>query len=542
MSSLLGVIDSRSQGPPAYRNNTMSGPSVPPVTTVYPRQLPTCVGSQVPPTGSWPMGSYLDQTSTMYRPPLPSYTLPYQDIRQFPVSNVTVTGSAAPLPAPPPPNVQNQWPSHLQTGPGNYDPYGGGYESYADKNRRRDADYALKDLTFDGTDRSFDWEFFANRFLSAIRLAGDLWTPEQRRIKLISCLKGSAARCVTSFTDSTVEQLWEILQQRFSSVGQESTYELKLHKRQRDVARETPQSFLDEISFLCKHAFPRSSAYDLEMTIKKYFVLGHPVAYQNHLNASVNREKGTLSDLIQACRQYEQLELFRHTVTARKPGVKAVSYDPDNFGRTVAAVADASDPSGNDLFSDDGDEEAGVYLTKAKRRRSKTRTADLKAVTEDQASQFVFSVDPYASYGYDEESGVNSLSEELENAFDEQLEYACWAIKAPRPDSRDSSFYRPQTPAGPRFRKPMICAYCKKMGHIFRYCRKLRADFPDGKFPPSVCQLIMNQLMSGAYAEQFIRRKRFPDDGKQGRTPQGVRAIEAPPPADSAETPVSGNG
>ena len=80
------------------------------------------------------------------------------------------------------------------------------------------------------------------------------------------------------------------------------------------------------------------------------------------------------------------------------------------------------------------------------------------------------------------------------------------------------------------------------LGHIFRYCLKLRADYPDRKFPASVCQMIMNQLMTGAYVEQFQRRKRLPDDGNQGRAPPGVRAIEAPPPVDLTETPVSGNG
>ena len=538
MSGPLDIIGRR-PGPPGYDSSTVSRPSGPTKLQQQERTLPLGgryqeppMVPQVPPQGP----PIVQQVAEM------PVCMPYQDIRQHGFSYTPTQRDSVSAPVFQQSGIQEAWPSQQQhTG------YRNNYESCADKNRRRDADFALKDLTFDGTEKSLDWEFFADRFQSAVSLAAELWTPEQRRLKLLACLKGAAARCVTSFAGSSVEELWRILQQRFSSVGQESAYELKLMKRQRDIVKETPQGFLDDISFLCKRAYPRSSSYDLEMTIKKYFVLGHPTAYQNHLNASVNREKGTLSDLIQACRQYEQLDLFRSTVTARRPGVKALDYEQsDNFGRTVAAVAEGSDPYRSDSFYDEGDEEADICLTQSRnrRRRPKQSRADVKAVKEEieyVPPYNIFSLDPYLNYGYDEDPGLNSLSEEAETAFDEKLDWAIASVNMIRP-KLSSTFYRPHTPTGqPRFRKPMLCAYCNRMGHIFRYCRKLQGDFPDGKFPPHVCQMIINQLMSGAYNEQF-QRKRVPDDGKQGCAPPGVRAIEAPPPVDSTETQVSGKG
>ena len=299
------------------------------------------------------------------------------------------------------------------------------------------------------------------------------------------------------WSQAPVEQLWNALQQRFSAVGQESSYELKLVKRTRDINRETPQGYLDEISYLCRLAFPRSSDYDLEMSIKKYFVLGHPTQYQNHLNASVNRETGTLAQLVQACRQYEELDTFRLSISARRPGVKAIY------------------PEGSDW---DSQQSVSSY-----------------PVTE--AS--VVCVDPYSYMEYEE--GLEYVEPKTEDSVDHQIDLVAATAYAITGRGRYNPRGQPRGGVRSSFRRPMICAYCKKMGHIFRYCRKLRSDYPDGVFPDKVARLIMQELMRTGN-QQFERRENVPVEHGRGAQQPTVKAIgPVPPDSNSGGGPAMDN-
>ena len=397
------------------------------------------------------------------------------------------------------------------------------YESYADKSRRRDATAALAGLSFDGTDKSITWEYFADRYLASMSLAGELWNDQQRKLRLLGCIKGAASRTVSMLPqEATSEEVWNCLRKRYSAEGQESTYQLQLAKRTRDVNKESARSFLDDITFLCVRAFPRSSAYDSEMTIKKHFIMGHPVAYQNHLNASVNRERCSMEDLLQACRQYEELEINRLTVSARKPAVKALAAEADNS--VQAAVAVLSDYLGQKCSgesSDSDSQEAGVYrTTPSRRKKSKGKSRRSKPKMNVRALLPPVNEDSYDEYE-DEPSEVE-LDEALENIIDDRvavIEASVCAIQG-RPPTASGSF-RPRYPG----RRAMTCAYCRKPGHTFRYCRRLWADYPDGNFPGSVAQMIFNALMAGGKS-QFERRQRALGEQKVGPPPAGVRAIQ----------------
>ena len=267
----------------------------------------------------------------------------------------------------------------------------------------------------------------------------------------------------------------------------------------------------------------------------------------------MNREKGTLSDLIQACRQYEQLELCRHAITARKPGVKAVFPQSEEQTRTIAVVSEPPDPYGYDGAYDDGsvvDVCQTRAQTKRERRRYNNNPYTGVSLLQDPYNVYSFTLEgspydviPYSEYGEDVDTAP--MSDEAEDIFDHQVSLIMASVNAvnPNPKFQSGSYYRHRTPVPPRpqFRRNMTCAYCRKPGHIFRYCRQLQRDYPDGQFPPHVAQLIFRELMSGTGRGQFERKTKPPDDGHRGRTPPGVRAIEAPGAA-SETPPVEDSG
>jgi len=211
-------------------------------------------------------------------------------------------------------------------------------ESVIDKNRHRDAKAALTNLKFDGT--NIPWEYFADRFLSSIYLAGELWTDAQRKMWLLSCITGKAAWTVSSLPpNATCQQLFESLHRRYSAVGEEYKYEAQLQSRKRDIQNETPQCFLDEIIYLCRKTYPNQSDYDMDQNIKKYFIMGHPMSYQLHINASVNKYKCSIDDLIQACHQYEELELIRTAKpVVKKRKVRFLPVPPSNRPKIPAVI------------------------------------------------------------------------------------------------------------------------------------------------------------------------------------------------------------
>ena len=139
----------------------------------------------------------------------------------------------------------------------------------------------------------------------------------------------------------------------------------------------------------------------------------------------------------------------------------------------------------------------------------------------------------YPDYGEDYETAA--LTDEIEDLIDHQLNLITAIVSTVSPNSnlQSGSFYRPQTLVEPRqqFRRNIVCSYCQKLGHIFRYCKQLQRDYPDGQFPPHVAQLIFRELMSGKGRVQFERKARPPDDGRWGRPPSGVRSNQAPGPS-----------
>ena len=411
------------------------------------------------------------------------------------------------------------------------------YEDYEEKTRRKEATQALHNLTFDGSSspNSITWEYFADRFCLAVELGQ--WDDAGKKLRLLSCLKGAASKSISFLRrDAPIAQVWETLRQRYSAIGQESSYELQLSKCVRDLNKDTPQKFLDDVSYLCRNAFPRSSPYDLEQSIKKYFLLGHPKAYRNHLNASVNLAKeGNLPELVQACRQYEQMEAQYNLVSAKKPAIRGAGNTPSE---RAVAVLGATDSSTSSEDSDRYSREVEVFRASAKKGRkgksehkhSKPKTTGAQIQVMEAASSIFGGIPEDGSLIHSTEDPMD-LSDYTEDYLDDQVSMATAHIaRIMPPGASAGNFYRnsgDDRPNNARFRN-IICLYCRKRGHTIRYCRTLWRQYPDGRFPPEVTDRIMSALMSPR-TEIQMRRREPPRTGRSSKARQNVQAIAAPP-------------
>ena len=68
-------------------------------------------------------------------------------------------------------------------------------------------------------------------------------------------------------------------------------------------------------------------------------LIGHLEAYQNHPKAPVNFRTGTSEDLLQACRQYEQVEIQRRAVVGRKPVVRHLASGSGGLSKRQEAAS-----------------------------------------------------------------------------------------------------------------------------------------------------------------------------------------------------------
>lgn len=86
----------------------------------------------------------------------------------------------------------------------------------------------------------------------------------------------------------------------------------------------------------CQYAFPRASEEDMDDRIKKFFVKAHRGDYQRHLN-TVDRSRCTFDDLIQACKQYEAVNITSKGI----PGAKPVTQVQPSSGNLDFMMEDA---------------------------------------------------------------------------------------------------------------------------------------------------------------------------------------------------------
>lgn len=91
-----------------------------------------------------------------------------------------------------------------------------------------------------------------------------------------------------------------------------------------------------------------SYEYNSGESIKSISFMGHPVAYQNNLDISMNREKGTMEDLIQAFHQYEQLEISRVMVSAWKVITAESNVDTTSKVATLVKIFGQQSPEISD--------------------------------------------------------------------------------------------------------------------------------------------------------------------------------------------------
>ena len=271
--------------------------------------------------------------------------------------------------------------------------------------------------------------------------------------------------------------------------------------------------------------------------------MGHSQAYQNHLNASVNLVKGTFDDLIQACRQYERLELQRASVSARKPpAVRSLGRERARPPAANVACLDPQDSHPGSETSDDCPSEADVcrtYARKPRCRGSRRSSSKKKSqVNTVEVAPGIFAVAGSEQSDPDDEEwqdGVE-LTEAQENLMDEKLLCACAALNALAPGASAGNLnrgYGDSRRPSPRYGN-MICLYCQKRGHGIRYCRQLWSRYPDGKFPPELAQLVFSALMFPKGTGGQMRRQ-APPTGQSRRAPDPNVRLALPSPGEAGE-------
>ena len=400
-------------------------------------------------------------------------------------------------------------------------------QSAEERRRQREAEASVKNLTFDGEEKSSSttWEFFADRFVLAATTAR--WDGATTKLRLLSCLRGGATRTISHLPrEASFLDVWEALRQRYSAIGQEAAFAVKLAKRTRNTNKESAQAFLDDITYLSRNAYPRSSKDDLAAAIKKHFLLGHPESFQNHLNAAVNMRTGSTEDLLQACRQYESMAIERKTVSAKKPAVRYLSKGKELTQREEALLAALRlDTGGTD--SEDSVEATELDLFQTTARKSRRRQPKLRSKPKRNPKAALQAVEVYPGCQDSTDSPDEDWAENLELADSDEelvsdsLKKISAALNALGAGSQAEGNSGPN----PRF----VCLYCTKRGHGFAYCHKLKSDFPDGKIPPKVALSLFTKLMNLQSARRAKRSANPKSHGPRDRQDKEnkLRAITA---------------
>jgi len=358
--------------------------------------------------------------------------------------------------------------------------YSRDHDSHGDDKR-----YAgmLNHLTFDGSDggdKTLSYEAFIQRF--RLIAADTSWSDSFKALRLLSCLKGKAARAVEGLGSVPVySDMISRLDELFSAKNNQSYYELKLSQLERDVRKTDPVSFLEEVRHLCRHALPRASEADMDMYVKRYFVMGHPPDYRSHLN-HVDRTTSDVNALVRAAKQFEESMILG-------PGRKG---KPVEFSVREATPAVASvQNSGLESILDQEIEElerecfdlqkldasdqpqfpvarlGASERLKLKKRDELRKMADKRRQTSDPA------------YGKNVgQLQVDEFAKALTDAVSKRL-----ASVPPLASGREPVYQTnavpprvPTVPAGSMPWEERICFYCGVKGHGFRRCAKFQAD------------------------------------------------------------------
>ena len=408
-------------------------------------------------------------------------------------------------------------------------------ESALERKRQREAEAALKNLIFDGEEKSnsVTWEFFADRFQLAAETAR--WDARAIKLRLMSCLRGGASRTISHLTgEATYKHVWDTLRQRYSAIGQEASFEVKLAKRTRNLAKESPQAYLDDITYLCRNAFPRSSESDLQESVKKFFLMGHPESYQNHLNAAVNLRTGTTEDLLQACRQYERMEIQRRNVSAKKPVVRHLVGGSSGKSWQKEAALALLDYRDSCTESEDCEDAPELDVFRTTTRKSRRRHPK-SSKTKERAGPAVRAVEPYPESPAPTGTPVESWAEciDLTDSEDEMVDESIAKISAAlNALGTGAPADGKSAPNRPRLRN-MPCLYCTKLGHGFRFCPKLLSEYPDKKIPPKVALSLFQKLMDLKSARR--ERQSNSRSGQRDRRSKGKNLLAITAPAEGAD-------
>lgn len=346
-----------------------------------------------------------------------------------------------------------------------------------------------------GEGKSTPWEFFADRFNRAAQLGG--WDPDFRAAKLLGSLGGSACNTVSSLgPDAAYDELMSCLEERYSARSMESMYDIQLRKRLRQVDKETPVAYLDDIQRLCRYAFPRASAADRRMNVMKFFVMGHPPAYRNHLNASVDRFTQDTAALLRACGQYEQTQLEQQLIPATKP-VMRVRESNTRCGGSDTTTSDESEAalcgrvqrsSSRPKGSSRKKQEAGGKTRASRRAPKPTDQNTTLPVTQDQIMYLAGVLEQVRS------DSARSATSGSESCFGGLMALGLQAAGRGGRGGEARRWPYP-APAGGRGPKPAQvrkCYYCLKPGHFVRECMKYTQDEQNKRieWPPATIQRV----------------------------------------------------
>ena len=358
--------------------------------------------------------------------------------------------------------------------------YSGDHDSHGDDRR-----YAsmLNHLSFDGTeggDKTLSYEAFIQRF--RLIVADTSWGDSFKALRLLSCLKGKAARAVEGLGSVPVySDMISRLDELFSAKNNQSYYELKLSQLERNVSKTDPVSFLEEVRHLCRHALPRASEADMDMYVKRYFVMGHPPNYRDHLN-HVDRTTSDVNALVRAAKQFEEtlilaprrqgkpVEFSAREVTPEVAAVRSDELESILDQEIVELERECFDLRGSDTSAQLQFPVARLGASerlKLKKRDELRKLADTRRQTPDSASG----------------KNVNQLQiDEFAKALTDAVSTRLASVP-PLSNGREPVYQTnavpPRGATAPAVGIPWAertCFYCGVKGHGFRRCAKFQAD------------------------------------------------------------------
>jgi hypothetical protein len=205
----------------------------------------------------------------------------------------------------PPPSRQNSTPSPPNQPPTNNWNHAGQTNTLLDSTLLlRTQKDKIKPKTFDPA--KTEWRDYYPQFLNIA--AYNAWTEPEERQHLISILEGEARGVFSDNREATLQQLVQLLEERFSPRDREKSYHFQFRARKM-LPDEKPEAYSGALSRLARRAYPDVDKASLDKMIVHQFIEGltDPELHKYVALQGTN----DLAGVITACSQYQSYESHR---------------------------------------------------------------------------------------------------------------------------------------------------------------------------------------------------------------------------------------